>query len=253
VRTTLSGLVKRRFIHCVTMRGETVTGLVNQTQISPHDLCRIIAGQSLDQLPILAYYRIAQWLCMPLSNVLSLAATSPDLKSLIRLGMEVHHYCPSSTHDQIQAAREAGIGVAVFRRALHGYADFRPSIRTCDKLAAWLSWSGFTGDDIAVAAGMVVKYREKERRVTLSLDASEQLAPYPCACGRAGCMIPAHIPSGPRRKWRSDACRMWAKRRNLRVSRIPLKPEQDVCFPLPHPDPVVRFITINERRVPVRF
>ena len=178
MRTTLSGLVKRRFVHCVNMHGETVPGLVHQIGIPPHDLCRLIAGPSSDQLPIPAYYRIAQWLRMPLSNVMALAATSPDLKTLIRLGMEVRNFSPSNTQNQIQAAGEAGIGVAVFRRALHGYTDFRPSIRTCDKLATWLSWSGFTGDDIAVAAGMVVKYRENGRRITLSLDAAEQLHFY---------------------------------------------------------------------------
>jgi hypothetical protein len=143
--------------------------------------------------------------------------------------------------------------VAVFRRALHGYADFKPSLRTCDRLADWLAWSGFDTDDIALAAGMVVLDRQDGQRVTVSPDTSRKIEPYPCACGRAGCMVPAYIPSGPRRKWRSDACRMWAKRRASRqigsiqaASRVPL-------IALPHPAPLVRFIMINERSVPVRF
>jgi hypothetical protein len=77
----------------------------------------------------------------------------------------------------------------------------------------------------------------------LTRDMAQALAPYPCACGRPGCTVPAHVPAGPRRKWRSDACRMWARRRGQGAQPVAL----------PHPTPIVRFIVINERAVPVRF
>jgi hypothetical protein len=143
--------------------------------------------------------------------------------------------------------------VAVFRRALHGYPDFRPSIHTCDRLAEWLGWSGFTPDDIVAAADMTIRYLPGGRRVTVALDVADRIRSYPCACGRAGCTIPAHIPSGPRRKWRSDACRMWAKRQARRAARLQAqKSPKKVRRASPHP-PIVRFIIINERLVPVRF
>jgi len=239
-QTTLSGIVKRYFIHST--QRQPVEAVVAAIGLTPADLCRVIAGQDIASLPLFTYYQLARWLRMPLSNVIALAGARPKLEDLIRLGMEVRGYRPNSTQDQIRAAAETGISVAVFRRALHGYADFTPSIYTCDRLAAWLSWSGFEPDDIAAASGMVILYRPDGRRVALTQNLSQEIKPYPCACGRAGCMVPAHIPTGPRRKWRSDACRMWAKRR---AAKSPAK--------LPQHDPIVRFIMINERSVPVRF
>jgi hypothetical protein len=252
-QVTLSGLVKRRFVHCVRVRGYPVRGLVEMIGIAPGDLCRVIAGQNVDRLSLSTYLQIARWLHMPLANVIALSGTKPRLESLVRLGMEVRGYCSTSTTDQMAAAGEVGVGAAVFRRALHGYADFKPSIRTCDRLAGWLAWSGFDADDIAVTADMVVLYRQDGRRVTVAPDASRRIEPYPCACGRAGCMVPAHIPSGPRRKWRSDACRMWAKRQAARRSRPHPTTKRESPTPLPYPAPLVRFIMINERPVPVRF
>lgn len=243
---TLPGIVQRRFVHCVAHHGEPVPALVARIGAPPGDLCRIIAGQHIARLPLTTFERIARWLGMPLANVTALAGRAPALDELIRLGMEARGYRPTSARDQIAAAAEAGVSVAVFRRALHGYADFRPTIRTCDRLAAWLAWTGYDGDDIARAAGMAVRYRANGRRATVAADAAEALAPYPCACGRPGCMIPAHIPHGPRRKWRSDACRMWARRRARRAQ--PAHPSTG----RPHPAPIDRFIVINERLFPVR-
>jgi len=239
-QVTLSGLVKRRFVHCIRAHGQTVREIVETLGIPPGDLCKMIAGQGLGRVPLARYERIARWLRMPLANVVALAGLRPAIDDLMRLGMEVRGYRPTCADDQIRAAREVGISVAVFRRALHGYDDFRPSITTCDRLARWLAWTGFEPDEVALAAGMVVRYRADRQRITLSLAADQGVKPYPCACGRPGCMIPAHIPSGPRRKWRSDACRMWAKRAAAR--NLP-----------PRPAPIVRFIKINERPVPVRF
>ena len=149
---TLPGIVQRRFIHCATHHGEPVAALVARIGAPPGDLCRLIAGQQIDALPLATFERIARWLRMPLANVTALAGRAPALAELVRLGMTARGYRPTSTRDQIDAAREAGISVAVFRRALHGYADFRPTIRTCDRLAAWLDWTGYDGDDIARAA-----------------------------------------------------------------------------------------------------
>lgn len=212
---TLPGIVQRRFIHCATHHGEPVAALVARIGAPPGDLCRLIAGQQIDALPLATFERIARWLRMPLANVTALAGRAPALAELVRLGMTARGYRPTSTRDQIDAAREAGISVAVFRRALHGYADFRPTIRTCDRLAAWLDWTGYDGDDIARAAGLAVRYRADGRRITVAAGEGGILASYPCACGRPGCMVPAHIPHGPRRKWRDDACRMWARRREI--------------------------------------
>lgn len=248
-KPTLSGIVKRRFVHCVNQHARSVPDLVTQIKLPPAQLCKLIAGQQLEELPLMAFYRVAQWLQMPLVNALALAGRSPTLSELVRLGMQVQGQRPTSAADQLRAAQAAGVSVAVFRRALHGYADFRPSIRTCDKLAAWLSWTGFRSEDIAVAAGMVVRYLPEGRRVTVSTESARQIGPYPCACGRAGCMVPAHVPLGRRRKWRSDACRMWAKRRAQRLGEV----SAPTPAPLPHREPIVRFIKIKERPVPVRF
>ncbi len=245
---TLSGIVKRRFVHCVNQRAQSVPELVAQIELPPGQLCKLIAGQQLDTLPLMTFYRVAQWLQMPLVNALTLAGRRPKLSELVRLGMQVAGYTPTSAADQLQAAQDAGVSVAVFRRALHGYADFRPSIRTCDRLAQWLAWTGLSSEDIAVAAGMVVRYLPQGRRVTVP-PTQAQIGPYPCACGRAGCTVPAHVPLGRRRKWRSDACRMWAKRRAQRQE----KDAAAQSTPLPHHEPIVRFIKIKERPVPVRF
>jgi hypothetical protein len=249
---TLSGIVRRRFVHCVNSHHQSVRDVIRSAGITPGEMCQIITDQLVDHLPLQTYNWIAAWLKMPLANVVALAGARPKLQDLVRTGMEIRGYRVTSTQDQITAAAEIGISVAVFRRALHGYADFSPSIRTCDRLAAWLAWTGFEPDDIVTAAGMIVRYRPDGRRVVLSPDIDRQIKPYPCACGRAGCMIPAHIPSGPRRKWRSDACRMWAKRQAAPKThqrtiqyRIPSR--------LPQLPPIVRFIMINERPVPVRF
>ena len=243
---TLPGIVQRRFIHCATHHGEPVAALVARIGAPPGDLCRLIAGQQLDSLPLATFERIARWLRMPLANVTALAGRAPALAELVRLGMTARGYRPTSTRDQIDAAREAGISVAVFRRALHGYADFRPTIRTCDRLAAWLDWTGYDGDDIARAAGLAVRYRADGRRITVAAGEGGILAPYPCACGRPGCMVPAHIPHGPRRKWRDDACRMWARRRTDRARSAPSP------LRVPCPTPIDRFIAINERFFPLR-
>lgn len=245
---SLSGIVKRRFLHCVHHHGQSVYDVVQTIGIAPGDLCRIIAGQGLNHLPLLTYFRIAHWLAMPLPNVTTLAGYSLSIDELIRLGMDIYGYRSTSAQDQILAAHQAGISVAVFRRALHGYDTFKPSIRTCDHLATWLHWTGFEADDIAFSANMLVRYRVDGRRVTVTPDV-HKIGPYHCACGRLGCMVPAHIPGGPRRKWRSDACRMWAKRR----AKHGQKTTQPAASPLPHRSPIVRFIMINERPVPVRF
>jgi len=243
---TLPGIVQRLFIHCATHHGEPVAALVARIGAPPGDLCRLIAGQQIDALPLATFERIARWLRMPLANVTALAGRAPALAELVRLGMTARGYRPTSTRDQIDAAREAGISVAVFRRALHGYADFRPTIRTCDRLAAWLDWTGYDGDDIARAAGLAVRYRADGRRITVAAGEGGILASYPCACGRPGCMVSAHIPHGPRRKWRDDACRMWARRRARRAQPAPI-PAGAPC-----PNPIDRFIVINERLFPVR-
>jgi hypothetical protein len=249
---TLSDIVKRRFIHCVNQHGYSVRALLNRIGVSPGELCRIIAQQDLDHLPLTVYAQIARWLNMPLANVIGLAGISPQVSDLVRFGMTVRGYDPASTAAQRTAANEAGISVAVFRRALHGYGSFKPSIRTCDHLAEWLAWTGLDSSDIAQSAGMIVRYRLTNRRVTVTPAANHQIKPYPCACGRPGCLVPAHVPVGPRRKWRSDACRMWAKRRaDQEGTRTRSKPAE--FTPLPCPTPIVRFIMINERPVPVRF
>lgn len=240
---TLSGLVRRRFVHITTRHGLSAAEVVRGIGLPPVTLCHVIAGQKLNEIPLIAYARLARWLQMPLRNVLALAGVTPALADLVRLGMEWQGLRASSAHDQISAAQAAGVSVAVFRRALHGYANFRPSARTCDRLAAWLGWTGLGPEDIATAAGLVMSYRPDGRRVTVSRHRAQGVAPYPCACGRPGCMVPTHVPAGPRRKWRSDACRMWARRRGQGAPGIPL----------PHPTPIVRFIAINERAIPVRF
>lgn len=248
-QATLSGLVRRRFIHCMSARGQSAAELVREIGLPPLTLCHLIAGQNLPAIPLVAYYRIARWLQMPLWNALLLAGAGPDLAALVRFGMERQGSRPSSTEDQEQAARVIGISVAVFRRALHGYPSFHPSIQTCDRLANWLAWMGVSAEDIALAAGMVVRYRANGRRLTITQQTAQAVAPYPCACDRAGCMVPAHIPAGPRRQWRSDACRMWARRHLSAPAPISTAP----AHPLPHLPEVVRFIRINERAVPVRF
>jgi hypothetical protein len=250
----LSGIVKRRFVHCVNNRHQPVAAVVTTIGISPGELCQIISDHHVNHLPVGTYYRIARWLQMPLANVVALAGARPRLEDLVRLGMRVRGQQPTSTQDQANAANEAGLSVAVFRRALHGYSTFSPSLRTCDKLATWLTWTGFDTDDIAYAAGMVVRYRADGRRVTITQETARQIKPYPCACGRAGCMVPAHIPSGPHRKWRSDACRMWAKRKTEREARVTRKSQtKHTSTAPPHTASRVRFITINERPVPVHF
>ncbi len=243
-QVTLSALVRRRFIHCMNARGQSAADLVREIGLPPLTLCHLIAGQNLPAIPLAAYYRIARWLQMPLWNALLLAGVGPDLAALVRFGMELRGYRVSSTEDQERTARAIGISVAVFRRALHGYPSFHPSVQTCDRLANWLAWMGVSAEEIALAAGMVVRYRANGRRLTITRQAAQAVAPYPCACGRAGCMVPAHIPAGPRRQWRSDACRMWARRHQIAPASV---------HPLPHSPQVVRFIRINERAVPVRF
>jgi hypothetical protein len=247
---TLSGIVKRRFLHCVNDHREPVAEVVASIGIDLTDLCRLMADQKTAYLPLSVYDRIARWLHMPLANVLALAGARPKLSNLVRLGMEVRGQRPTCAEDQISAAQQAGVSVAVFRRALHGYANFSPSIATCDRLAAWLNWTGLEPDDIVSSAGMLVRYRPDGRRVAVNPALYHNKA-YPCACGRAGCMVPAHIPSGPRRIWRSDACRMWSKRQTERETRAALTAPSS--FTLPQADPIVRFIRINERPVPARF
>jgi len=255
----LAGVVRRRFIHCVNAHGQSVQDIVRTIGISPQDLCHIISSQHPTHQPLLTYHRIARWLHMPLANVLAIADVRPKLQDLTALGMLVRGYRPTSARDQIQAAGEAQVSVAVFRRALHGYSDFFPSVRTCDRLAVWLAWTGFEPDDIVSAAGMIVRYRADGRRVAVPPAVDQAIKPYPCACGRVGCMVPAHIPVGPRRKWRSDACRMWAKRRTQRHARVRSEhahsrnQRQATHRYGSITSPIVRFIVINERPVPVRF
>ena len=250
---TLSGLVKRRFIHYIRAHELPARDIVEMIGIPPGDLCRIIAGQNLSRLPLEAYYQLAIWLHMPLANVTVLADITPRLQDLIQLGMKARGYCPTSARDQVIAADDAGVSVAVFRRALHGYPDFRPSIWTCNRFANWLVWTGCVLEDIARAADMIVCYLPDGQPITIAVDEEREITLYPCACGRAGCMVPAYIPNGPRRKWRSDACRMWAKRKAEREMRAASAAERAPVSPLPNPAPIVRFIMINERRVPLRF
>ena len=247
---TLSELVKRRFITCISKPGQTVPAVVQAIGIPATELCQIIAGQSTVRLSLHTHAQIARWLRMPLANVVALSGCKPRLRELMIVGMEMRGWRPNNSHHQIQAAAEAGLSVAVFRRALHGYADFRPSLRTCDRVARWLVGTGFTAEDIAAAADMTVRYLPDGRRTTVALDIVESVESYPCACGRAGCLVPGHIPSGPRRKWRSDACRMWAKRQAERAgSSAAVRAPSSLA----HRDPIVRFIVINERLVPVQF
>ncbi|MBN1565607.1 MAG: hypothetical protein JXA10_17310 [Anaerolineae bacterium] len=246
---TLSDIVKRRFVRGVTEHQQPVRALVDTIGIPPLHLCYMIAGQNLPHLPLKTYYRIARWLEMPLANVLILGQRRPKLEELIRLGMEVRGMRVSSTQDQLTAARQAGISVAVFRRALHGYADFTPSPQTCNRLADWLAWTGLETGSIATSAGMLVRYTSHGERHIYSPQTYKAIGPYPCACGRPGCMVQNSVPNGPRRKWRSDACRMWAKRQAQHRG----KSQAQSPSSLPHPAPIVRFITINERFVPVRF
>jgi hypothetical protein len=252
---TLSDIVKRRFIYCVNRHGYSVRALVMQIGVPPGELCRVVAGQKLEHLPLHTYAQIARWLNMQFANVTALAGVSLKLADLVHLGMEMRGHQPTSAADQQIAAQEADISVAVFRRALHGYHNFRPSIRTCDRLAAWLAWTGLDSADIAQAAGMMVRYRSDNRRITITPTAENLIRAYPCACGRPGCFVPAHVPSpnGPRRKWRSDACRMWAKRRAEQTVFGRAQTRKSPAAALPHPTPIVRFIMINERYVPVRF
>ncbi len=253
---SLTSIVQRRFLTCVNARGQSVPDVVNALQVAPSELCRLIAGQNIAHLNINTYYQIARWLHMPLANIMALASAKPRMIDLMRLGMQVRGFQPTSSQDQIAAAAQAGVSVAVFRRALHGYATFTPSIRTCDRLAEWLAWTGFHPDDIALATGMLVRYRHDGTRVALTPHVDRAIQSYPCACGRAGCLVPAHLPNGPRRKWRSDACRMWAKRKTEREAlaraQKAARPAR-AGTPLPQRAPVVRFIRINERSVPVRF
>jgi len=249
---TLSDIVKRRFVHCVNQHKYPVHTLVARIGLPPVDLCKLIANQKTTTLPLYDFFLIAKWLHMPLNNVTQLGSKQPVISELVALGMLSRGYTPTNTQDQQRAAREVGISVAVFRRALHNYDTFRPSIRTCNQVADWLSWTGFDTEDIAIAAGMLVRYLPNGKRITLTPKAEHAIKPYPCACGRAGCVVPAHIPNGPRRKWRSDACRMWAKRRTERLAQQPSQ-SQGVATPLPQRTSIVRFIMINERPVPVRF
>ncbi len=247
---TLSGIVKRRFLHYVDARGYSVSDVIDDIGITPGELCRVIAHQNVGHLPITTFYQIARWLRMSLANVIALAGTRPNLRDLVQLGMMVRGYVPTSAEDQSRAATEVGVSVAVFRRALHGYESFAPSIRTCDRFADWLAWTGFMPDDIVTAAGMIVCYHPDGQRAVISFDTAKTIKPYPCACGRAGCIVPAHIPNGPRRKWRNDACRMWAKRKSERET---VQTYHGKKAPLPHQTEIMRFIVIKERRIPARF
>ena len=252
-QTSLSGIVRRRFVHCVNYHQMPVHELVTIIGLSPGEICKVVANQNIPELPLHTIFQIAQWLRMPLVNVVRLSEKQPEINELLRLGLIARGYNSTNTSDQFAAAEEIGISVAVFRRALHGYEDFRPSVRTCDKLAQWLAWTGFDGDDIAVAAGMLVRYMSNGSRITITPQTEQTIHPYACACGRAGCMVPAHIPNGPRRKWRSDACRMWVARRSKHETRRAATLVNRTVAPLPHRDRLVRFIMINERPVPVRF
>lgn len=250
---TLSGIVKRRFVHCVNQHHVPVRELVSTIGLPVGHLCKLVADQDVTELPLSTYFLIAVWLRMPLINVVLLGDAQPHIGELVRLGMTVRGYTTTDVEDQNNAAAEVAISIAVFRRALHNYDNFRPTIRTCDKLAQWLAWTGFDSEDIALAAGMVVRYLPDGRRITITPEAVQEIKPYPCACGRVGCMVPAHIPNGPRRKWRSDACRMWAKRRDNREACDTTANSAATTAPLPHRNTIVRFIMINERPVPVRF
>lgn len=245
--STLSGIVKRRFIFCYSVRHQTVQEIIELVGVPAVHFCHVIAGTHPANLPLRSYYRLACWLNMTLANVLALARYQPKLEDLICLSMEVQGMRPSSCEAQIIASRQAGISVAVFRRALHGYADFSPSRETCLHLAHWMAWTGLDLAAIAASAGMTVRYEAGRGLLIHSPSVERVMKPFPCACGRPGCMVPAHIPNGPRRKWRSDACRMWAKRKEARTW------SRSHPSPLPCPVPIVRFITINERVVPARF
>jgi len=229
-----------------------VRALVERIGLPPVVLCKLIADQNAAELSLSSLFMIANWLQMPLINVVLLGNRQPTLAELVSLGMETRGYCTTSTYDQETAANEVGTSVAVFRRALHDYDTFRPSIRTCNQLAEWLSWTGFDSEDIAIAAGMMVRYLDDGRRITITPEIEQTIKPYPCACDRPGCVVPAHIPNGPHRKWRNDACRMWAKRKTEREAKQ-LAPRNHPSIPLPQHSPIVRFIMINERPVPVRF
>lgn len=248
----LSGIVRRRFIHSMNHHAYSARTLVKQIGLPPVVVCKVIADQNTAQLPLASYFMIAKWMQMPLVNAVLLADKQPTLTELVSLGMEVRGYCPTRAQDQIAAAKEVGISVAVFRRALHDYDTFRPSIRTCNHLAEWLSWMGFDTEDIAIAAGMIVRYLDDGHRITITPEAEQTIKPYPCACGRPGCVVPAHIPNGPHRKWRSDACRMWVKRQAVHETKQDIA-NHPLFAPLPQSPPIVRFIMINERPVPVRF
>lgn len=247
-QTSLSGIVRRWFLHLAVQRQIAVPQIVADCGIAPGDFCRIIANQNMSQISLPTYYRLSRWLHMPLAYVTALAPFAPKLEDIVRLGMVVRALRATSTQDQVQAAQEAGISVAVFRRSLHGYANHTPSLQTCDRLAAWLHWSGYTPDEIAASAGLMVRYTIDGVRQAVPREVLAKLEPYPCACHRPGCMVPAHIPSGPRRIWRSDACRMWAKRHSEQVRQSLLTE----AHTLPSSATIVRFIAINERRLPVR-
>ena len=248
-QVTLAGLVKRRFLHRVQRGGESVRALVAVIGVPPGHLCRLIANQRVKTLPLATFVRVAHWLGMPLVNVLALAEIELTLDELVSLGMTARGLEPTNAADQEHGAQQAGVSVAVFRRALHGYPDFRPSMRTCDRLAGWLAWTGYGPEDVVRAAGMRLVMRPDGVCVSVTPEAAQTVGPYPCACGRAGCMVPAHVPQphGQRRKWRSDACRMWARRQIERAGQ-----GAGASAALPQPAPIVRFIVINERRFPVR-
>lgn len=240
-------------MHCVNRHGLPVHTVVAGIGLPPVTLCKFIVNQNTPCLPLQDFFLIAKWLHMPLVNVTQLGCKQANISELVRLGMQVRGYTTTNSTEQQQAADEVGISVAVFRRALHNYDDFHPSIRTCNYLAHWLSWTGFDTEDVAIAAGMLVRYHPDGKRVTLTPETERGIKPYPCACGRAGCMVPAHIPNGPRRKWRSDACRMWVKRKVEREAKQLDCQHKSAPPTLPQRVPIVRFIMINERPVPVRF
>lgn len=243
---TLSDLTRRHFVHCVNRRGMSAAEVVAQIGLSASEICAVIAGRAIEQRSPVTYYRLARWLHMSLAQIAALANVQPALSDLVRLGMILQGRRPTSTHDQCLSAAEVGIGVATFRRALHGYETFKPSMQTCDKLTRWLAWTGFTSEEIASSAEMFVGRNTRGRRITVAQVDEPMIAAYSCACGRPGCVVPAHLPSGPRRKWRNDACRMWASR-NGRVHIPGTRSEA------PYPTRHARFIMINERPVPVTF
>lgn len=247
---SLSGIVRRRFIHCIADRGLSAGEVVSAIGLPPADLCKLIAGQVCSAHRAENLWCVARWLNMSVKNVALLAGQSLRLDELIALGMRHEGFRPNSSQDQLAAAQRAGISVAVFRRALHGYPDFRPSLRTCNLLARWLAWTGYDVFELAHSAGVRIQHLPNGRVLTTSVWREGLVGPYPCACGRSGCFVPAHFPTGPRRIWRSDACRMWAKRCSTKML------EQSHCVttaPLPHRPPIVRFILINERAIPARF